>query len=517
MDHMISRIRQQTDRLSYNNNSNNSNNNSNSVNSNSSWRFSLFRSLQLWLLLALTSWAILQFLLVARLAHGSSGDHQQPLTSILTDEAKASRKAALREVQEQHRLRAAKEKTETTHVLSVTLNEDAHGDDDDEKEGENAQDENEDEHASVDESEEDEEDDKRLETDSAVVNQWIPKVPPQLSDDIVQYNCTNEDGQLITMQQVPAFIIIGAQKAGTSALYDLLNLHPQVQGSLQPEVHFFDRRLPIDFLKNATNATWADAYRCKVREIYAKKFFPYQQLENNPHLKFFDKTPAYITSKGAPFRVHAIAPWSKIVLSLRNPVHRAFSQHRMEWMPHQPHLTFEERLAVSLDVLKRVKRPIRYADSIPDTDPFIRPSRELMRHNTTKELEKIDDGFEIWKSRNLIHRGFYLEQLQPWLEYYTLGKNLLVVRYEEFNNNPEAVLGQILDFVGVERPPPGTIYNDNVLSQPYGPGRMRDSPGAMGEVPPPAPGSFEFLTQLYKPYNDQLADVLGEEWRGVWD
>jgi Sulfotransferase domain len=293
--------------------------------------------------------------------------------------------------------------------------------------------------------------------------------------------------------------------------------HICIQGSHEPEAHFFDRRLPIDYLRNPSNQTWADEYRCKVREIYAKKFFPYKQLQDNPHLKFFDKTPAYITSMGAPFRVQAIAPWSKIILSLRNPVDRAFSQHRMEWLPNQPHLTFEERLAVSLDVLKRaiLQRATPHY-SLPDQDPFTRPSRELMSHNTTTELEKID-AFEIWKSRNLIHRGFYLEQLKPWLQYYTLGKDLLVVRYEEFKSDPEVVLGKIFDFVGVERPPPGTIYSEDVFAQQYGPGRMRGSPGAIAEVPPPTPGSLEFLTQLYKPYNDQLADVLGEEWRGVWD
>jgi Sulfotransferase domain len=365
---------------------------------------------------------------------------------------------------------------------------------------------------------------------------WVPTTttkPAQQherTDEIVHasYNCTNEKGQAVMLQQVPAFIIIGAQKAGTSAMYDLLNLHPDLQGSRHAEAHFFDRRLPIDLLKSTSaeskNQTWADEYRCKVREIYAKKFFPYEQLQHNPRTKFFDKTPAYITSTGAPFRVHAIAPWSKIVVSLRNPVHRAFSQHRMEWLPNQAHLTFEERLGVSLDMLRQMPQYQNKNSSnshfIPSTDPFTRPSRELMSYNTTSDYAKID-GNHVWKQRNMIHRGFYLEQLQPWLEYYTLGKDLLVVRYEEFQRDPQKVLYQILDFVGVEHNnntlSDSNIYNDTVLSQQYGPGRYRGSPGAIAECPPPTPEALDYLRKLYKPFNDELADVLGEEWRGVWD
>jgi Sulfotransferase family len=340
-------------------------------------------------------------------------------------------------------------------------------------------------------------------------------------DTVHYYNCTNEKGQVVTLQQVPAFIIIGAQKAGTSALYDLLNLHPLLQGSRNPETHFFDRRLPINYLQSnniaTNNVTWANEYRCKVREIYAKKFFPYEMLLDQPQIKFFDKTPAYITSTGAPFRVHAIAPWSKIILSLRNPVHRAFSQHRMEWLPQQAHLTFEERIGVSLDMLRTM--PQYSINQIPATDNFTRPSRQLMRQNTTADYAKIDAA-DVWKQRNMIHRGFYLEQLKPWLQYYTLGKTLLVVQYEVFQRHPEKVLHQILDFVGVERPPPGSsgIYSEQVLAQPYGPGRMRASPGSsMAEVPAPTPEALEFLAKLYRPFNEELANVLGEEWRGVWD
>ena len=31
------------------------------------------------------------------------------------------------------------------------------------------------------------------------------------------------------------------------------------------------------------------------------------------------------------------------------------------------------------------------------------------------------------------------------------------------------------------------------------------------------PETRRYLSALFRPYNEQLADILGEEWRGVWD
>ena len=44
----------------------------------------------------------------------------------------------------------------------------------------------------------------------------------------------------LPLNQRVGFVIVGAQKAGTSAILDYLREHPQIGGSLQTEVHFFD-------------------------------------------------------------------------------------------------------------------------------------------------------------------------------------------------------------------------------------------------------------------------------------
>ena len=40
---------------------------------------------------------------------------------------------------------------------------------------------------------------------------------------------------------VPDFVVIGAQKAGTSSLYGQLSAHPSVVPALRKEIHYFDR------------------------------------------------------------------------------------------------------------------------------------------------------------------------------------------------------------------------------------------------------------------------------------
>ena len=43
------------------------------------------------------------------------------------------------------------------------------------------------------------------------------------------------------LRPLPDFLIIGAQKAGTTALYSYLRRHPQITGPSWKEVSFFDR------------------------------------------------------------------------------------------------------------------------------------------------------------------------------------------------------------------------------------------------------------------------------------
>ena len=118
-----------------------------------------------------------------------------------------------------------------------------------------------------------------------------------------------------------------------------------------------------------------------------------------------------------------------------------------------------------------------------------------------KRKDKIKCGF--------LSRGFYAEQLAVWMRYFPLHENKLkVVRYEAFLENRTAVLREVLDFVGA----PAMSFEDLDLEKSYSP--ERPGPPFQGNLTDYVRG---YLARFYKPYNDELADLLGEDWRDVWD
>ena len=157
----------------------------------------------------------------------------------------------------------------------------------------------------------------------------------------------------------------------------------------------------------------------------------------------------------------------------------------------QENRTLEEVLGTDLEILKRK----RY--TIATNDPFPRTTHG-------KELRKMTHFF---KFRSFLYRGMYAEQLKEWLQYYTLNKNILVIRYERFDQEPVQVLNEILDFLGA---PPYSNFSSDLLEESYSPNFSNANLLLKNET-------RTYLQQFYEPYNDELADLLGEEWRGVWN
>ena len=120
-------------------------------------------------------------------------------------------------------------------------------------------------------------------------------------------------------RMLPDFIIIGAQKSGTSSLYYYLSQHPNVKPALKKEVHYFD----LNFEKNVL------FYRMQFPLIFNR-------------LNIFGKK--YVTGEASPYyifhphvarRISKIIPSVKIIVLLRNPIDRSFSHytgvHNEKW------------------------------------------------------------------------------------------------------------------------------------------------------------------------------------------
>ena len=187
------------------------------------------------------------------------------------------------------------------------------------------------------------------------------------------------------------FVVGGVQKAGTTALHDFLAQHPQVALLRDQALHFFDK--PQHFAGEPDyrilHGNFAPGWRWRVAgEVTADYLYYPEALE----------------------WIARYNPAMKLIVSLRNPTERAFSQWNMRRDKGQEPLQF-------LEALKRDQ----------ETGVWKRPR---------------GDGY--------IARSLYFPQLEKVFSLFPRDQ-VLVLKYEEFRSNPSPTLDRMFDFLGVDR------------------------------------------------------------------
>lgn len=196
------------------------------------------------------------------------------------------------------------------------------------------------------------------------------------------------------------FLVAGAQKAGTTALFDYLSEIPALELPPVKEAHFFDDEEKVD---------WA-----------APDYAPYHALFEDPERIWGEATPIYLYWPNALERIRAYNPAMKLILLFRDPVERAWSHWKME-----------------------------YARGA-ETEPFgwcIREGRARMADATPYA------GFH--RVYSYVERGFYGRQLARALDLFPRDQ-LLLLRSDDLRRDPDATIGAISAFLGIA-PPPGPI------------------------------------------------------------
>lgn len=121
------------------------------------------------------------------------------------------------------------------------------------------------------------------------------------------------------------FIICGTQKSATTYLSRILSLQPQIQLSKKKELHFFDKEHNFPVL---------DKY-----ESYHSHF------DFSTTCVRGEATPIYMYWKPCMEHIYQYNPNTKIIVSLRDPVKRAYSQWNMTIKKSKEELGFEEAVA----------------------------------------------------------------------------------------------------------------------------------------------------------------------------
>jgi Sulfotransferase domain len=197
------------------------------------------------------------------------------------------------------------------------------------------------------------------------------------------------------------FVIGGAQKAGTATLDAIFRTHPQLQMADIKETHFFDDE----------SLHWDPPDYCWLDECFAA---PDNRMRG-------EATPITLFWRPAIRRLHAYNPSIKIILLLRNPVERAFSNWQHEYAAGRETLLFKEAI--------REKGRVRLAGK-GETDP-------LRRYFS------------------YIERGFYACQLGYLMQYFP-SSNIHCELLEEFSSDQPAALRRMSAFLGIEPFPEST-------------------------------------------------------------
>src|SRR5215210_9293703 len=124
---------------------------------------------------------------------------------------------------------------------------------------------------------------------------------------------------------LPDFVIIGAQKGGTSFLYHLLTQHPLVEPAVRKEVRYFEGLfdLGVEWYRWCfAQPKWIDGRRTITGEA----------------------TPSYLFHAPVAKRMAETVPKARLIALLRNPVDRAYSHYQMQVKRGTEPKTFEEAI-----------------------------------------------------------------------------------------------------------------------------------------------------------------------------
>jgi hypothetical protein len=214
----------------------------------------------------------------------------------------------------------------------------------------------------------------------------------------------------------PDFLIVGAPKAGTTAVHSALARHPEVFVSQPKEPKYW-------LCDDAPPPAWrgpGDAHSQQEwiwqRDTYFRLFEGAQ-----PDQVRGESTPFYLWSRGAHRRIGEALPEVKVIAVVRDPIDRAYSNWMHLWSDGlEPESDFETAFALQDDRVAAGWAP-------------------------------------FWRYREL---GMYGEQLAH-LRSYVDPDRILVIRYREIVDEPQATVDRACRFLGIAEGHVPEIPRDN--------------------------------------------------------
>lgn len=122
-------------------------------------------------------------------------------------------------------------------------------------------------------------------------------------------------------KKLPDFIGVGASRSGTTTLWNCLKEHPQIFMPARKELHFFSRKANFDQGVEVYKSHFLEATEHQVKgEISPTYFYKGRTIDARGNI-------VYNEGDDCPIRIRKLIPNAKLIITLRNPLDRMYSQY----------------------------------------------------------------------------------------------------------------------------------------------------------------------------------------------
>lgn len=255
-------------------------------------------------------------------------------------------------------------------------------------------------------------------------------------------------------RMLPGFLIVGAQRCGTTSLYRALSQHPAVlKAPLHKGIHYFDTSYQRGM------AWYQGHFPFRWQAARAERATGAAPLT-------FESSPYYMFHPLAAERIARDLPGVKLIVMLRDPVERAYSAHAHELARGFESEPFERALELEPE------RLAGEADRIAADPRYVSVSHQHHAY---------------------LARGQYIDQLLRLAEIFGRA-SLHVADSDDFFTDPAVTYREILEFLGL--PERGNPVFERHNARP-----RRPMPTALRQD----------LAAHFRPYDERLSSWLGRK------
>lgn len=210
------------------------------------------------------------------------------------------------------------------------------------------------------------------------------------------------------MVKKPTFFILGAAKCGTTFIYDLLKTHPDICMSIPKEPFFFEAEYE------------------KGLEYYWNKYFSnwkgQKEIGEARHRNLY---LPYVAN-----RIKEIAPDAKLIISLRNPVDRAYSHWWFWYSMGKENLLFEDAI---YEDIKRIEKGINFEGE----------------KGAIQWCNNLDFKYGKNEFRTYIDSGYYSRQIMRYKKLFP-SEQIKILFLEDFVDKYTEVILEVFEFLEVD-------------------------------------------------------------------